>query len=523
MKIQSIFTGLLMLIINLTLLGQAEKQGTFEYKKATIIHLDVAQGTLQVDVPQKQKIITLQLKEGITQFQNKKGKNISSDDFWVGTSINITGYIDKDRAQIPEKLNLLTKVNDWKITAKGILEEANGHRAIIDGHQVFLEKDGVIKGVDNLKGQTFNSFEAIEPGCFVSIKGKRNKDGSISTSNGTAEMNHLSPLEVKLHNTVAQNFNGDSILSFNSTPQLTKQLGTFNLPVNNLYKGNISVGGLKFKLVEDYKVQGYVNKVGNKLIPAYMQELPDNHENKINFRFYVVDNPVFNAFAFPDGSVFVNTGLLAVIENEAQLASILAHEIAHVTHEHGKKRMGSQVWVKTAVTAAIIGVNAVSATKLDNNAKAMISSLVTIGGTGFLAFYGRKHEEQSDRVGLYYMEKAGYDPRESAAVWARLQTVTGKTTTKEKLTNSFEALLKSNESYVGENPFSQLSGSAINILSQKLLTPLYSSHPKVEKRYHSLNQLVATNYRDTNFDKLTKGDKRYKTVVHQLYQGLLKP
>lgn len=523
MKIPTILFSFLMLLVTYNLFGQADKFGTFAYKKATIIHLDRAHGQLQVDVPQQQEVIILTLKEGITQFQNKKGKELSADDFWVGTSVQINGYINGDKEQIPEVLKLLTNVKDWKINAKGILEEAKGNEAIIDGHRVLLKNGVRIKGVENLKGQNFQSFEAIKLGSFVTIKGKRNKDGSITTLSGTAKMNHLSPLEVKLHNTVAQNFNGDSIRSFNSSPQLAQQLGALNLTANNLYNGNINVGGLKFKLIEDYKVQGYVNKVGNKLIPTYMKELPDNHENKVNFRFYVIDNPVFNAFAFPDGSVFVNTGLLSVIENEAQLASVLAHEIAHVTHEHGKKRMGNQVWIKTAVTAAIIGVNAVSTTKLDNKAKMMINSLVTIGGTGFLAFYGRKHEEQSDRVGLYYMEKAGYDPREAANVWAKLQVETGQTTTKEKLANSFATLLKSNESYVGDNPFQQLGGTALTILSEKLLTPLYSSHPKVEKRYHNLKKLVATNYRATNFDQLTKGDKRYKMVVHQLYQGLLKP
>src|SRR4029078_1823632 len=84
----------------------------------------------------------------------------------------------------------------------------------------------------------------------------------------------------------------------------------------------------------DANVQEYVAGIGRKLIPSYQAELKEDDPRKIPFQFHVFLDDNANAFATPNGIVVVNSGLLELLENEAQLAAVLGHEIAHATHEH---------------------------------------------------------------------------------------------------------------------------------------------------------------------------------------------
>jgi predicted Zn-dependent protease len=95
----------------------------------------------------------------------------------------------------------------------------------------------------------------------------------------------------------------------------------------------------KFKLIADEEVQTYINDVGRRLIPAYQRDLPASDPGKLNFRFFVVANRDANAFALANGTVVVNAGLFAVLENEAKLAAVVGHEIAHATQEHTWRQM----------------------------------------------------------------------------------------------------------------------------------------------------------------------------------------
>ena len=95
----------------------------------------------------------------------------------------------------------------------------------------------------------------------------------------------------------------------------------------------------KFKLVPDEEVQTYVSHLGQSLIPAHQRELTDGDSRKLPFRFFVVNDKTANAFALANGTVVVNAGLFAILENEAQLASIVGHEIARATQEHTWRQM----------------------------------------------------------------------------------------------------------------------------------------------------------------------------------------
>jgi hypothetical protein len=165
----------------------------------------------------------------------------------------------------------------------------------------------------------------------------------------------------------------------------------------------------KFTLVPSADIQAYVEGIGRSLIPAYQTALPADDPRRIPFQFHVVRSSSANAFATPNGIVIVNSGLLALLENEAQLAAVLGHEIAHATHEHTwrqqefhkKKRIAIGI---AGVIAGVYGLGGVA------DMAALLSAAIYSG-------HSRALENQSDRVGLQYMVAAGYDPREAPKVW----------------------------------------------------------------------------------------------------------
>ncbi|MDH3584139.1 MAG: M48 family metalloprotease, partial [Phycisphaerae bacterium] len=98
--------------------------------------------------------------------------------------------------------------------------------------------------------------------------------------------------------------------------------------------------------VRDATTNNYVASIGQKLVAA----LPPEHRRKMPWEFRVLDSAVINAFALPGGKVFISRGLLEKLENEAELAGVLGHEIGHVTAQHIGKQMTQQMMIKTGLS-----------------------------------------------------------------------------------------------------------------------------------------------------------------------------
>lgn len=154
---------------------------------------------------------------------------------------------------------------------------------------------------------------------------------------------------------------------------------------------------------EDQEVNAYVSSVGNLL--ARTSELPN-----LNFTFTVLDTPIVNAFALPGGYVYITRGLMALAENEAEVAGVLAHEIGHVTARHSAERYGSTVAASVATTllGVLTGGGAVSR---------------AAGGASVLALqsYSRDQEFEADTLGVRYLSRVGYDPAAMSSFLAKLQ------------------------------------------------------------------------------------------------------
>ena len=160
-------------------------------------------------------------------------------------------------------------------------------------------------------------------------------------------------------------------------------------------------------LVQDQALQSYVDAIGKRM--AALTEKPN-----LPWSFKVVDDPVVNAFALPGGFIYVSRGIMAHFTSEAQLASVLGHEIGHVTARHSAEQMSRAQLAQVGLVAGMV-----LAPNLQNLFGAASSGL----GLLFLKF-GRDDESQADELGLRYMTRARYDPRPMPGVFAMLASVT---------------------------------------------------------------------------------------------------
>jgi predicted Zn-dependent protease len=168
----------------------------------------------------------------------------------------------------------------------------------------------------------------------------------------------------------------------------------------------------QIRLVEDRSINDYVNSVGQRL--ARNSQRPN-----IPWRFYVVDDKSINAFATLGGRVYVHTGLLAATRSEAQLASVLGHEISHIVGRHGLEN------VKRSQKAGLFaGIATIAGAVLGGQAGADLGGLAgnMIGG-GFLMKHSRDAEREADYLGLYNLKDSGYNTGGMVEMFQTLQEV----------------------------------------------------------------------------------------------------
>jgi predicted Zn-dependent protease len=174
----------------------------------------------------------------------------------------------------------------------------------------------------------------------------------------------------------------------------------------------------QYRVSHDKALNAQLRRVGERLeraIPIW--EMPD-----ADWEFVVFDVPQINAFAMAGGKVGVFTGLFKIVKNDDQLASVIAHEIAHVTAKHIHEKLSQELAVNTVGTVGMLGAGLGGAGILTQAALGEAYGITT--GLGGLAF-DRKKEKEADLIGLMYMARAGYDPQEAVNVLEQLEQETG--------------------------------------------------------------------------------------------------
>jgi len=164
-------------------------------------------------------------------------------------------------------------------------------------------------------------------------------------------------------------------------------------------------------LTTDREIIDYISCVAN----AVVNILEPPHSN-FNWEMAILETDQLNAFVMPGGKIVVYEGILKAAQNQHQLAAVIGHEIAHVTAEHTKKKLlqGRAGQVGIAVAAVLLGGGNYGATYTAQEALSQGAMY------GLLLPYKRGQETEADIIGLEYMAKAGFDPRESVALWKNM-------------------------------------------------------------------------------------------------------
>ncbi len=139
--------------------------------------------------------------------------------------------------------------------------------------------------------------------------------------------------------------------------------------------------------------------------------------NRPQFRwqFSLIDSPEKNAFCLPGGKVAVYTGILPILKNEAGMAAVIGHEVAHATLRHGGQRLSAQLGTQLGVL--VLGQ---VLTGKESTQKQIILAALGLGvQVGVILPFSRANETEADEIGLRYMAKAGYDPNEAPLLWER--------------------------------------------------------------------------------------------------------
>ncbi|CAF3349733.1 unnamed protein product [Rotaria socialis] len=161
-----------------------------------------------------------------------------------------------------------------------------------------------------------------------------------------------------------------------------------------------------------------VKRVTNKLAKAAAQKATVNY----NWEISVIQSHEKNAFCLPGGKIVVYTGIIPVARNEAGLATVLGHEMAHATSRHGAERL-----FRSEITKTILGGAQQSLAQMDPNQRQTIMGALGAGAKyGATLPFSREQESEADHIGLLYMARAGYDPKEAIDFWHRMDELLGK-------------------------------------------------------------------------------------------------
>ncbi|MGA2187792.1 MAG: M48 family metalloprotease [Steroidobacteraceae bacterium] len=168
-------------------------------------------------------------------------------------------------------------------------------------------------------------------------------------------------------------------------------------------------------ILEDPEVSDYIQQIGHSLSSRA-------EEGQHQFYYFVVRDPVINAFAMPGGFIAINSGLILATRNENQLAGVMAHETAHVTQRHLVRGLIDQSHAGLVATAAMLAAILLGATAGHGSPDAMEGAILATQGAAIQhqINYTRANEFEADRIGIGTMAAAGYDPLGMASFFQEL-------------------------------------------------------------------------------------------------------
>jgi len=316
------------------------------------------------------------------------------EDIGVGDLVEVDGrWLDRHKFSV-EKITVDLREDEKNVHGTAFLqEEPDDAGKIAAGEAGEIKVDGYLLEVGASTKREWDLEKAV-PGkaaapnpplaaSHIKYSGIRRKDGKVEAQH--LELGPPAPVE-------AYKMPHD----FELMPAKDAQTGIDTLE----FRRGKKVHG-RLKLLAEKSVQDYVSALGRSLIPAGAQ----GTSRPIEFRFFVVEDPSINASALPDGTVLIHTGLLGAMENEAQLAFVMSHEMAHVLQTHYKREVDETRGARVGLIIAGVAAGA-----FIGNIGLFLAEL---GIASAVNGHQRELENQADRLGLQNVIEHGYDPREA--------------------------------------------------------------------------------------------------------------
>lgn len=497
-------------------------------KRGFIQNIDYAEKVMLVNFIDANEIVNEVMMVKNTQFSRETKDKLlftdlkQSDEIWVeGEQFTVDRYSEAIKITLVDQS--IKSINDGRI------DFISGDVACVDGNKVKLKPGKKISGEkkSGYENKTFSAITELKLGDIASCRGKLNKEGCFIADEFT-----IAPENNPVSDIIVDSI--DAVYHQKFYPVWADK----NKRAKFL---NTDIPGIG-KVYNDQGIQDYVYALGTKLVPVQIQD-------KINFVFVVVDNPGFNANIRANGLCYVYSGLLKSIENEAQLAAIIGHEIGHVIYKHvsneAKERAKAAEKKGLSSDGSKIANNVINKVgdvfkgndKKEKEAEknALKSTSKAIGEASYnltdrqLSTYSVDAETQADRIGLSIMVFAGYDPREAPRVWKNVYAKYGQESpppkppsvskkVREDLTKDNS---KDNESV--KTTAIKTGGEVLTALikwkAADYKTKSYKTHPDHINRFEKLNRLVSLYWSDEQFLNTAKTETdNYSLVLSKAFK-----
>ena len=334
--------------------------------------------------PTKTKILET---KGATDLQHDYDSNL----IYLGLEIEVSGELNDDHLSATRIEIFPKRVPGERVAGTALLERipqlsihdgkfdgtivADGRKLRVDANSILLFRDRTLDAADS-KPTPLASVDPVKPNVFITYAGKRANDGSIVVTRAIFSPNYVDEAEQKMREEK----------EFEMLPGFIKVK----------HVGDMAI-------VADEALQGRVNEIGLGLVPEFQKALPDSDPTKLRFHFYVVQAKHPWPLAGSNGTILIPAKLLARLQNEAQLAAILANGVASVVQKQefrSKHRREAQMWIALASDAVLVPFPIIGA-----------ASAITNGVTQ--EKYASAYFEQSARLSLDYVLNAGWDIREA--------------------------------------------------------------------------------------------------------------
>lgn len=317
-----------------------------------------------------------------------RGSSRYQGNLLVGMEVEVSGVNGAPKNVIQaQRIDVLTDfagkaegtavVEERQEAAEGIVLIADGRRLMVTGQTQLLSSG-------EAEEETIKDRSQLQPGVFVNYRGTWTGRGAVEVREILAWRDSLEPIEKEIYRKYE--------------PKMLMPPQTDPGPLL------LEVGANRYRVSDDSELQLYIDRTGTRLLPERWREKGWTEGLGYKFWFVTAVQERPQASSFPSGVVVVHTSLLRFADNEAQLAFAIAHEIAHVVEEHAwreyQHHRGKLLFLRWSTAGAGYAVE----------------SAIRRG-------YQRDLEAQADRLALWYMTEAGYDPREALKLLEKLARI----------------------------------------------------------------------------------------------------